>query len=83
MKVMRWLFPWLAFALLACAGTGYTQDDCRADIELAADLSVEILSEEIDDEAKARKAALYAKIVGRMAQRGCAFVPPSETPEPT
>jgi|TARA_R110000751_G_scaffold239751_3_gene340391 hypothetical protein len=65
----------LAVLSLSCKSVAYTPEDCAADLELANLLVVAVLNEEIDDEAKVRKAELYATIVARVAARGCALVP--------
>lgn len=78
---MKWVIPWLAFSLIGCASVEYTAEDCAADLNLAKMIAQEIIAEELDDEAKARKAALYAEIAARLAARGCGFIPPPDPAE--
>ena len=73
---MRALVVLCALAVMACAGVQYTAQDCERDVELAQLIAQAIMSTEISDEEKARKAELYSEIVAKIAARGCGFIPP-------
>ncbi len=72
---MRTLVMLLGIVSIACASTQYSASDCEDDVALVTMIAQEIIAEETSDMERARKRVLYAELVGRIAVRGCGFVP--------